>query len=141
LRGNRPLAEEARGTANYLGRARAEVRRPGEARFQTPKPTGSRSGMRSSQQRPHGTALLCVYSLGARGTAHGRAPIGEAFDQASARIKRIFCNDPDAVEASRIRLAEAILSVATEGNTDVEDLKNRAIVELAQHYSSPVMRK
>ena len=67
--------------------------------------------------------------------------IGEAFDQASARIKRIFGNDPDAVEAARIRLAEAILSVATEGNTDVEDLKNRAIVELAQHYGSRVMRK
>src|SRR5262245_66207929 len=27
--------------------------------------------------------------------------IGEAFDQASARIKRIFRNDPDAVEAAR----------------------------------------
>jgi hypothetical protein len=27
-------------------------------------------------------------------------------------------HDPDAVEAARIRLAEAILTVATEGNTD-----------------------
>jgi hypothetical protein len=57
--------------------------------------------------------------------------IGEAFDQASARIK----------EAARIRFAEAILSVAIEGNTDVEDLKNRAIVELAKHYSSRVLRE
>jgi len=67
--------------------------------------------------------------------------MGEAFDQASARIKRIFGNDPDAIEAARIRLAEAILSVATEGNTEVEDLKNRAIVQLAQHYSSRVLRE
>jgi hypothetical protein len=57
--------------------------------------------------------------------------IGEAFDQASARINRIFGNDLYAVEAARVRFAEAILSVATEGNTDVEDLKKRAIVELA----------
>ena len=62
--------------------------------------------------------------------------IGEAFDQASVRIKAIFGNDHGAVEAARIRLAEAILSVATEGNTDVRDLKNRAIVELAQDYSA-----
>jgi len=45
--------------------------------------------------------------------------MGEAFDQASARIKRIFGNDPDAVEAARMRFAEALLSSATEGNTDV----------------------
>jgi regulator of protease activity HflC (stomatin/prohibitin superfamily) len=58
--------------------------------------------------------------------------IGEAFDLASARITRIFDSDPNAAEVARIRLAEAILSIATEGNTDVRDLKNRAIVELAK---------
>jgi len=47
----------------------------------------------------------------------------------------IFGNDPDAIKVARIRLAETILSVATEGNTDVEDLKDRAIVELAQQVS------
>src|SRR5262249_4723767 len=67
--------------------------------------------------------------------------IGEAFDEASLRIKMIFGNDHDAVEVAKLRLAEAILSVATEGNTDVEDLKNRAIVELAQHYNSRVLRE
>jgi hypothetical protein len=41
--------------------------------------------------------------------------IGEAFDQAWALIKGIFGNVPDAVEAARIRLAEAILSIAAEG--------------------------
>jgi hypothetical protein len=67
--------------------------------------------------------------------------MGEAFDLAWARINRIFGNVPEAIETVRIRLAEAIMSVATEGNTDVEDLKNRAIVELAKHYSSRVFRE
>jgi len=67
--------------------------------------------------------------------------VGEVFDQASARIKTIFRNNPDAVEAARIRLAEAILSGATEGNTDVEDLKNRAIVELAKTTGPRLMRE
>jgi hypothetical protein len=67
--------------------------------------------------------------------------VGEVFEQASARIKRIFGNDPVAVAAARIRLAEAILSGATEGNTDVEDLKNRAIVELAKTTGPRPMRE
>ena len=46
--------------------------------------------------------------------------------------KKIFGNDSDAVEAARMRLAEAILSIATKGNTDIVDLKNRAIVKLAR---------
>ena len=67
--------------------------------------------------------------------------IGKTFDQASVRIERIFGNDPDAVESARIRLAQAILSVATEGNTDIKDLKNRAIVELVKQSSSRVSRE
>jgi len=67
--------------------------------------------------------------------------IGEAFDQGSARIKSIFGNDADAVAAARIRLAEAILSVTTEGNTDVKDLKNRTIVELAKTSGPRVTRE
>jgi hypothetical protein len=67
--------------------------------------------------------------------------IGEAFDEASLRIKIIFGNDIDAVEAASIRLAEAILSIATESNTDVEDLKNCAVVELAKTTGPSVMRE
>jgi hypothetical protein len=69
---------------------------------------------------------------GARFGSETVKAIGETFDQGSARIKSIFGDDADAVAAARIRLAEAILSIATEGNTDVEDLKNRVIVELAK---------
>jgi hypothetical protein len=65
--------------------------------------------------------------------------IGQVFDQVSARIKRIFGNDRDAVEAARIRFAKALLSSAMEGNTDVEDLKNRAVVELAKAAGPHVM--
>jgi len=42
---------------------------------------------------------------------------------------------------SGVRLAEAILSVATEGNTDLEDLKNRVIVELAKTTGPSEMRE
>jgi hypothetical protein len=67
--------------------------------------------------------------------------IGKTFDQASVRIERICGNDPVAVETARIRLAQAILSVATEGNSDIKDLKNRAIVELAKQYSLRALRE
>ena len=73
------------------------------------------------------------------GPETGKA-IGEVLDQASARIHS-FGNDPNAIGAARIRFAEAILSVVMEGNTDVEDLKNRAIVVLAKHYSSRVLKE
>jgi hypothetical protein len=39
-------------------------------------------------------------------------------------------------EAARMRLAEAILSVTTEGNTDVAVLKGNALYIMARHYSS-----
>jgi hypothetical protein len=56
--------------------------------------------------------------------------IGKTFDQASVRIKRIFGNDPHAAEAASVRLAEAILSIATESGHR----------EAGQDYSSRVMR-
>jgi hypothetical protein len=67
--------------------------------------------------------------------------MGEAFDQLWAQIARIFGNEPHQVEAARLGLAEAMVSVATEGDTDVEDLKDRAIVVMAKHYSSQVRRQ
>jgi hypothetical protein len=67
--------------------------------------------------------------------------MAEAFDQLWTQIVRIFGNDPHEVEAARLGLAEAMVSVATEGDTDVEDLKDRAIVVMAKHYSSRVRRQ
>jgi len=67
--------------------------------------------------------------------------MGEAFDQAWARIAPIFGNILQEVKTVRIRLAQAMLSIAAEGDTDVEDLKNRAIAAMAKHYSSRVRRE
>src|SRR5262245_17236476 len=67
--------------------------------------------------------------------------MGEAFDQAWVRIAPTFGNILQEVEAARIRLAEAMLSISAEGDTDVEDLKNRAIAAMAKHYSSRVRRE
>jgi hypothetical protein len=63
------------------------------------------------------------------------------FEQTWARISPIFCNIPDEVEAARLRLAKAMLSVATEGITDRATLKNRAVEAMAKHCSSRVRRR
>jgi len=60
--------------------------------------------------------------------------MGEAFDQAWERIAPTFGNIPEEVEAARLMLAEAMLSVVTEGDTDVAALKDRAIEAMAKHY-------
>jgi hypothetical protein len=57
--------------------------------------------------------------------------MGQAFDEASSRIARIF--DPDQVESARRRLAIAMISVATEGSTDVAALKADALDAMARH--------
>ena len=59
----------------------------------------------------------------------------EAFDQIWVRIAPSFSDVPGEIDAARMRLAEAILSVATEGSTDVAALKANAIYAMARHYS------
>ena len=53
--------------------------------------------------------------------------MGQAFDQAWAEIAGNFGGSLVEVEAARLRLAEAVLSVAAEGSTDVAALKNGAL--------------
>ena len=67
--------------------------------------------------------------------------MGAAFDQAWARIAPTFGNIPDVVEAARLNLAEAMLSVATDGDTDVAALKDRAIEAMAKRYRSRIRRE
>ena len=62
--------------------------------------------------------------------------MGEAFDRAWARIAPTFSDKE--VETARLMLAELMLSIATEGDTDVEDLQDRAIIAMAKHYSPRV---
>lgn len=56
----------------------------------------------------------------------------QAFDQAWSVISGNISRD--ASEAARLRLANALLSVATEDSRDVEDLKREALEAMALSY-------
>ena len=62
--------------------------------------------------------------------------IGQAFDEAWAVIAGNF--GPFQVEDARLRLAEALLSVATEDSTDVTVLMNGALQAMALDYKSGI---
>jgi hypothetical protein len=47
---------------------------------------------------------------------------------------RNFCDDPGQVDAARLKLANAMLSIATEESRDVEVLKQAALERLALDY-------
>ena len=53
--------------------------------------------------------------------------IGAAFDAAWADISGRFRTNPVAIEAARLKLANAVLSVASEDSRDVEALKRGAL--------------
>ena len=67
--------------------------------------------------------------------------MGEAFDQAWARIAPTFGNCPPQVETGSQMFAEMMLSVATEGDTNLEDVHDRANIAMATHYSSCIRRE
>ena len=65
--------------------------------------------------------------------------IGQAFDEAWASVERdIGCDQLR--EATRLKLATAILSVASEDSRDVVVLKNAALEAMAGDYRWPKMR-
>jgi hypothetical protein len=57
--------------------------------------------------------------------------VGATFDANN------FGSDPAAIEAGRLQLAEAVLSVAGEDSRDVEALKRGAIEAMALYDKSP----
>jgi hypothetical protein len=57
--------------------------------------------------------------------------IGEAFDAAWAEIAGNFGNDPGNIDDALYRLANALLSVASEDSRDVEVLKRAALKQMA----------
>jgi hypothetical protein len=59
--------------------------------------------------------------------------MGQAFDEAWVLIAGTF-STPEETEIARLLLAEAILSVATEGSCDVVALKTGALHALAMDY-------
>jgi hypothetical protein len=62
--------------------------------------------------------------------------IGQAFDKAWDDIAGNFGEEPATIELARLRLAEAVLSVASEDSRDVEALKRGALEAMALRYKS-----
>ena len=60
--------------------------------------------------------------------------IGQAFDEAWAQIEANYGNDPNDIERGRLRLARAVLEVATEESRDVEQLKRASLEAMALGY-------
>ena len=58
--------------------------------------------------------------------------IGDAFEAAWAEIAGNFGNDPQTIEAARLWLANAMLSIACEDSRDVEVLKRAALERMAR---------
>ena len=65
----------------------------------------------------------------------------QAFDEAWQDIEGNFGNTCDEVEAARLRLANAVLSVASENSLDVKALKDAALQVLAFDYRSAMIRQ
>jgi hypothetical protein len=59
---------------------------------------------------------------------------GEAFDAAWAEIASNFGDDPIDIEKARLRLADALLSIADEDSRDAEGLKRAALARMALDY-------
>ena len=60
--------------------------------------------------------------------------IGQAFDEAWRDIAGNFGDDPSEIEAARLKLAEAVLSVAHEDSRDVAALKSGALQAMALEF-------
>jgi len=60
--------------------------------------------------------------------------IGQAFDEAWQEIAGNIGSDPQDIEAARMRLANAVLSIADEDSRDVEVLKRATLLRLALDY-------
>ena len=60
--------------------------------------------------------------------------IGDAFDAAWVEIGGNFGGDPRDIEVARLKLANALLSVACDESRDVEVLKNGALQAMAFAY-------
>ena len=60
--------------------------------------------------------------------------MGQAFDEAWSTIAGNFGSDPQDIEKARLRLANAILSIADEDSRDVDVLKRAALQRMALDY-------
>ena len=60
--------------------------------------------------------------------------LGQAFDEAWASIAGNFGDEPYDIERARLKLAGALLSVASDESRDVDALKNAALQVMALGY-------
>jgi len=60
--------------------------------------------------------------------------IGQAFDAAWQEIAGNFGSDPAEIEAARLQLASALLSIASEDSRNAEVLKRAALERMALDY-------
>lgn len=60
--------------------------------------------------------------------------ISQAFDAAWAEIAGNFGDTPQQIEIARLKLADSILSMASDASQDVELLKNAGLAVMAQRY-------
>jgi hypothetical protein len=65
--------------------------------------------------------------------------IGQAFDEAWADIAGNFGSNPLEIEAARLKLANAVLSAASEASRDPEALKRSGLETMALNYRSRAM--
>jgi hypothetical protein len=63
--------------------------------------------------------------------------IGQAFDDAWADIAANFGDNPSAVEAARLRLAQVVLSLASGQSGDAAVLKRAALAAMALERRGP----
>jgi len=59
---------------------------------------------------------------------------GQAFDAAWREIAGNFGDDPHDIEAARMKLANAVLSIADEDSRDAGVLKRAALLRMALDY-------
>jgi hypothetical protein len=61
----------------------------------------------------------------------------QAFDEAWASIAANFGNDPQAIEAARLKLANIILRFPPNDVRDAEQIKNSSLQIMALTYKNP----
>jgi len=66
--------------------------------------------------------------------------IGQAFDTAWQEIAGNFGSDAAEIEAARLQLASALLSIANEESRNVEVLKRAALERMALDYKDRLAR-
>ena len=62
------------------------------------------------------------------------AAMGQAFDAAWEEISHNFGDDPDDSYAARLKLATALLAIASDESRDVDVLKRAALQRMALDY-------